>query len=594
MKIKFLKVCIVFAFFYLFLNMKVQASFKIEGIENFPDTYKPYLQELKRKYPYWQFTALYTGLDWNNVIEQEYGNDKNLVPISYSDNWKCTENGKYNVQVDLGWVNASKNAIEYVMNPRNFLNDVRIFQFEKLSYDNNINTKEGIEKILYGTQFYNTIVKYKDYNGKLIATQKTYSDLILEAAIYSGVSPYHLAARIRQEVGPFITHSSISGTVQGYEGLYNFFNIGATSSTENLGAIKNGLRYARDGNGASESVKANYLLPWDTPEKAIKGGAVFLGSSYIGVGQNTLYLQKFDVNDERSNNLFWHQYMTNCLAPYTESNNIYRAYNSNGMISSSIGFVIPVYENMPEYPSLNPNILESDYEIDNTKVYADVNTTLNIRTGPGTSYEVLAGVTRNDELIRIAKGIQNGERWDRVQLPSGVIGYAFQSYIKEIEILPPENPVIPPNTDEPEENLTDIEFLQNIVFNTENELTGFTDNSVREIKKLIKTNLSMEILKDGIVLDDEEKAGTGTVINFKNNNDEILYSFKVIIYGDVNGDGLINSLDVLILQKYILETKEITGIYLKAGNISKNGNLPNSLDVLKIQKHILETKLIEQ
>ena len=382
MKIKFLKVCIVFVFLYLFFIIESNASFKLDGIENFPNSYKPYLQELKNKYPYWEFTALYTELDWNNVIEQEYGNDRNLVPISYTDNWKYIETDKYNVQVDFGWVNASKNAIEYTMDPRNFLNEIRIFQFEKLSYDSNINTKDGIERILYGTQFYNNIVKYRDYNGNLITTQKTYSDLILDAAIYSGVNPYHLAARIKQEVGPFTTHNSISGAVSGYEGLYNFFNIGATSSTENLGAIRNGLQYAKDGNGLSESEKANLFLPWNTPEKAIKGGAVFIGRSYISVGQNTLYLQKFDVNDERSNNLFWHQYMTNCLAPYTESNNIYKAYNSNGMLSSSIGFVIPIYENMPEYPSLSPNILESDYEIDNTQVYANVTTTLNIRTGP--------------------------------------------------------------------------------------------------------------------------------------------------------------------------------------------------------------------
>lgn len=33
----------------------------------------------------------------------------------------------------------------------------------------------------------------------------------------------------------------------GYEGLYNFYNIGATSSNTVLGAIKNGLEYALNG-----------------------------------------------------------------------------------------------------------------------------------------------------------------------------------------------------------------------------------------------------------------------------------------------------------------------------------------------------------
>lgn len=120
--------------------------------------------------------------------------------------------GKYNVEIDAGWVNASKQAVEYTMDPRNFLNEVRIFQFEKLSYDTS-QTQDAVERILYGTEFYQRKVSYKTANGNTVNLDKTYSDLIWEAAVYSGVSPYHLASRIRQEVGPFITHSSISGTV---------------------------------------------------------------------------------------------------------------------------------------------------------------------------------------------------------------------------------------------------------------------------------------------------------------------------------------------------------------------------------------------
>lgn len=280
-------------FFIITINNKVQASTKKSGIENFPDSYKPYLYELKKKYPYWEFTALYTGIDWNTAIQNEYANDKNLVPISYSDNWKCMENGKYNVEIDSGWVNASKQAIEYTMDPRNFLNEVRIFQFEKLTYDPNINTENGINKILYGTEFYNRNVSYRDYNGNVINTQNSYANLIMNAGSYSGVSPYHLAARMKQEVGPFITHKSISGDVSGYEGLYNFYNIGATSSTEYLGAIKNGLQYAKDGKGklTNEELQ-NQFIPWNTPERAIKGGAVFIGSSYILVRTKLLIFTK--------------------------------------------------------------------------------------------------------------------------------------------------------------------------------------------------------------------------------------------------------------------------------------------------------------
>ena len=68
----------------------VYASEKKEGIENFPEDYRPYLYELKNKYPNWNFTALYTGLDWNYVITEEDKFGRNLVPKNYSDSWKNT------------------------------------------------------------------------------------------------------------------------------------------------------------------------------------------------------------------------------------------------------------------------------------------------------------------------------------------------------------------------------------------------------------------------------------------------------------------------------------------------------------------------
>ena len=631
------------------------------------------------------------------------------------------------------------------MDPRNFLNNVRIFQFEKLSYDPNTNSKEGIEKILYGTEFYNRAVSYRTNTGQVVNMQEKYSDLIWDSAVYSGVSPYHLASRIKQEVGPFITHNSISGTVAGFEGYYNFYNIGATSSTAPLGAIKNGLQFAKDGKGASEETKANLLIPWDNPAKAIKGGAVFIGSSYILVGQNNLYLQKFDVNDDRGTNLFWHQYMTNCLAPYSESSGIYKAYSSNGMLDSSIRFIIPIYENMPKYMTQSPNINDNDYVADNTKMYADVTGNLNVRTGPSTSYEILTGIDRNRVVTRIKKGVQNGERWDKVELDNGMVGYVFQSYLKEIPkpnitniSLSIDNPTIQKgSTGVVQIAITPQEAQEEIIWETSNQnivgvdngtITGLsagtatitaktadgrvsdsieitvyakvtniildkesvvllkgnkisvsanilpedatnkeiiwasedetvasvvdgviTANSegstniiakakneeikaickvevkelpeevilefdqsfrveadeisnlniekltVAEIKEKINTNLTMEFCNSqNEILTQEDNIGTGSKLRLKNELGEVVYEYTFIIYGDVNGDGEINSLDVLIIQKYILETKEITGIFLKAGNTSKNGELPSSLDVLKIQKHILEIKSIEQ
>lgn len=87
-------ICISLTFLVFFIisliNSEVNASTKLEGIENFPNSYQPYLRELVKKHPNWTFTALYTNLDWKYVIDQENQFGKNLVPKNYADSWKNT------------------------------------------------------------------------------------------------------------------------------------------------------------------------------------------------------------------------------------------------------------------------------------------------------------------------------------------------------------------------------------------------------------------------------------------------------------------------------------------------------------------------
>ena len=77
--------------------------------------------------------------------------------------------------------------------------------------------------------------------------------------------------------------------------------------------------------------------------------------------------------------------------------------------------------------------------------------------------------------------------------------------------------------------------------------------------------------------------------------DEVLITeYNFVLYGDVNEDGKINSIDLLVLQRHILEIEKIEGIAYKAGNINKDGKRPTSVDLLLIQRHILGLKIIQQ
>ena len=87
--------------------------------------------------------------------------------------------------------------------------------------------------------------------------------------------------------------------------------------------------------------------------------------------------------------------------------------------------------------------------------------------------------------------------------------------------------------------------------------------------------------------------GTGCKIRILDNT-QLVMEYNVIMYGDVNGDGKINSVDLLVLQRHILEIEKFEGVFLKAGNIQKNGKNPSSVDCLLIQRHILGLQEIVQ
>ena len=95
------------------------------------------------------------------------------------------------------------------------------------------------------------------------------------------------------------------------------------------------------------------------------------------------------------------------------------------------------------------------------------------------------------------------------------------------------------------------------------------------------------------MLNDADIVGTGTKIQVKENG-VVLREYTIILYGDVNGDGRINSVDLLVLQRHILEIQPIDDIYRKSANIRKNGKKPTSVDLLLIQRHILGLQIIEQ
>lgn len=303
----------------------------------FPESYKPYLRKLHEQHPKWIFTAQKLGVDWNTALKEECVVGRNLVHSSALASWKSMEKGAYDFNggywygLDGSWVAASKEIIMYYMDPRNFLNDTYIFMFENQSYDPSYQTESGVKTILADT-FMSGSYTCPDTKKKY-----TYSQTFMDAAKKSGVSPYHLASRCRNEQGVNGAPQSL-GTVKGYENYFNFFDIQAYA-TSTMTAAEMGCKYAKTTN-------PTYLLPWTNQYKSIVGGSIFLGTGYITKGQDTLYLQKFDMVDG-GNGLYYHQYMTCVFGQANEAISLKNAY-SQDILNSAMEFKIPVYNNMPD------------------------------------------------------------------------------------------------------------------------------------------------------------------------------------------------------------------------------------------------------
>ena len=314
-------------------------------VEQFPESYQDALYALKQKHPNWIFakvTGNKGGVDWTTFVKKQIGSKSYIWTSGTPSSWKNGPTGEPN------WSYASEGIIKYYMDPRNWLSEQGIFQFELLGYNPEYHTVEAVESILSGSFMANTQIE----------NNMTYAQAFVEMGRTTDVSPFFLAARVLQEQGYQGNSPLISGKYPGYEGYYNYYNIGASGNNEKE-VIENGLQKAKD-------------KEWNSRYEALKAGVEFLLLDYIRVGQNTLYLQKFNM----IGTLATHQYMQNIKAPSQEASIVHKAYNNKGLLNQGFIFRIPVYNNMPGKAAPKPGeedkITLNSTNIDNLQVDSEI------------------------------------------------------------------------------------------------------------------------------------------------------------------------------------------------------------------------------
>ena len=547
----------------------------------FPDSYIPSLVKLHNSHPNWQFRVYKTNLDFNKILNIEYdGYYKGWSLIEdtgrYFDGYKSTDSWSYNYLTDVfnnnysgggsNWYAANKEVIAYYMDPRNFLNDRQVFMFETLSYNKTYHTVSGVEMMLKNTFM-------QGYANK--ENTKTYVDAFMDAAEKYNVSPYVLVSRVIQEVGAGGS-TIVSGKVSGFEGYYNFYNIKATGPKNQI--ISNGLKYAKE-------------QGWDSPYKAIVGGASFLADSYINAGQDTLYLQKWDLIEPNAGR---HQYMQNIQAPSTESIKTYNGYNNVGLVNSNFVFLIPIFNNIPDKTNLpsmaNPNNYLSSLAVNGNYLFNSATTKTSfdiVIDSDVTSIDISATKVNAAATINGTGSVTVPNQKQTIKI--SVIAGNGSERIYSINVTKKEK-------ETPSVALDISEILRTLNINNDGTyIYGLNLNT--EVSQLIKSITDKEKLATVSYSDklgNNKTSGiiaSGDTLKIKTNREEKTYT--IVIYGDVNSDGKITSADYIAIKNHIMDVKKLSNLEQIFADASKD-NKVTSADYIAIKNHIMDVKKITQ
>lgn len=343
--------------------------------QGFSESYIEDLAALQKAHPNWKFVAFKTGLDFEDAVKGE-----------------------------LAGTPTTETNLRAYLDPRNWLNEKYIFQFESIKKSDSVQSVSSVNAILKKTWMANNKINYFDTQGisKTVTEVNTYADAMIKASNDTNMSANYIAAKIRQENGgATYSATAVCGTRPPFQGIFNYFNIGAyTTAMDGLAwaagflkankdtvlydgtnataspivTVSNGQRMTyvkEDGeyyrvtlyneldNGKYDDKETGYILksdvnttymgnygrPWTDPNKAIYYGAKYIANGYLTY-QYTMYLQKFNVNAQ-SGNLYRHEYMTNVSGAASEGYHLYSGYSNAGLLNSAHTFYIPVFNNMP-------------------------------------------------------------------------------------------------------------------------------------------------------------------------------------------------------------------------------------------------------
>lgn len=550
----------------------------------FVESYCPYLYYLHSKHPKWIFKADVNSKSLDEIANNELW--KNVLQTTNKNYWLSDK------PIEGSYYYVTSSVISSFMDPRNSLFEPVVFQFLDLENSKDISNDASLAKVASA-------------NGVL----KNYYKEFKEAASANGINAIHLMARSQQEGADKVGYGSISGTYTTtynkfatngltLDGYYNFFNIGAWQ-TSDYTTVGRGLAHAAgyiekdascfikkdDGTISYNDEKCGSLSngrPWNSPAKAISGGADFIANSYIKKGQNTNYYEKFNVASYGKYDMYTHQYMTAIYAPSSEGSKIYYAYKGGSLLDSAFTFVIPVYQNMTDtiYQPINK---------DSNSKLASITVDGNVITGFDSDVvEYTYNCVTDKDYVEVSAlalvGTSTMTGLGKATFKDGVATVSIEvtaedgsktTYKVNVKKITKEKVIA----------VTDIVNKMGVKISNEYMYQISPGTTVTTLIETVTNNGgTAKVMDANNVNKTSGSLATGDVIVINGTMES--KSYKIAIRGDTNGDGNISVLDLLRCQKHILKTINLEGSQYFAADTNFDGNI-NVLDLLKIQKHVL-------
>ncbi len=557
----------------------------------FPSSYASKLAIIHAIHPNWIFTPSKTGnqsegIDFYSAVNGEASVVARNVIQTSNNSLKSTADGAYQngVWINLAgnnWHAASVQTIAFYMDPRNFLDESHIFMFENLGYNPSTTNqdKEVVNKILNPTFMKNPFDCY-EVSNMCTPGVHSFTDSFMSVGSERKVSPVHLATRVVQEQG---TNGSVLSLGRGYNsqyiGYYNFFNVAASGKNDEE-VILNGLAYAAAQN-------------WNNQYASIYGGSSLISNNYIGRGQSTRYYQKINTI---ASPYYGNQYMQNIRAPYSEA---YSTYTSYYKASSSMDewdkeyhdFLIPVYSNLPEFTTLdasqNGDATLKSLNVDKCKLNPSFQSS---------AYYYTCNIPSTEEQLNITAESTNPNA--KVENPGNVTIESNEQEIKikVIAVNGSESIYIINVKRQVADNTPPVEILNSIGIKVSDNFASNIpvgsdiSNIINSVNnKYFFATIKLSDLHGQEIFDGISK--TGDTINIVNGSAN--ENFKIVIYGDVTGDGQIDIRDLLGIQKHLVKSKTVDGEFYKAADINKDGTV-DIRDLLLAQKYLVGAYTISQ